>query len=198
MSNIILDLVRLIAVDDEAQAIIERLKGDGIYCLENSSSVLLDVMICTSGKKIDKHSVALPGQVAARKTLLLQATDAYQAISHEGFDAILSVSDHHNVYEKIKSFIYLVHDSLEIHGICSFDFYDFCSLIEGRNTITLQIYPYTSAIEQALKFLEYDRNKGQKKYLLTIYIGYDEKENDEIFKDFPNYEIGRASCRERV
>ncbi|KGN97455.1 hypothetical protein HQ36_06015 [Porphyromonas gingivicanis] len=189
MSNIILELVRLIAVDDEAQAIIERLKGDGIDCIENSSDVLLDVVIATSGKEIDKDSISLPGQVAARKTILLQATDAYKATEHDGFDAILSFSDYKNVYEEIKSFLCMVHDNLEIHGICSFDFYDFCSLVTGRNCISLQTYPYTSTIEQAFSFLKYDSNKGQNKYLLTLYIGYDEEENDKIFRAFPNFQF---------
>lgn len=36
----------------------------------------------------------------------------------------------------IKPFLYIVHDNLEIHGICSFDFHDFCSLIKGQNIIS--------------------------------------------------------------
>lgn len=67
--------------------------------------------------------------------------------------------------------------------------YDFCSLVTGRNCISLQTYPYTATIEQAFSFLKYDSNKGQNKYLLTLYIGYDEEENDKIFRAFPNFQF---------
>ena len=61
-----------------------------------------------------------------------------------------------------------------MHGICSLDFYDFFSLIKGRNIISLQTYPYTSAIDEALSLLKYDRSKIKNKYLLTLCVGYNE------------------------
>lgn len=61
-----------------------------------------------------------------------------------------------------------------MHGICSFDFYDFFSLIKGRNIISLQTYPYTSAIDEALSLLKYDRSKIKNKYLLTLCVGHNE------------------------
>lgn len=186
MEKITLKIVRLMAIDDGAKEIVERLKGDGICCKENDCNVLLDVMLATSGKKIDKSSIPLPRQVAGRKTILLQATDAYKAIEHDGFDAVLSFSNYNNVYEKIKSFLYLVHDSLEIHGICSFDFYEFFSLIKGRNSISLQTYPYTT-IEQAFNFLKYDSHKKQNKYLLTLYMGH--KGNMDPLRKFDNHKF---------
>lgn len=149
MEKITLEIVRLIAIDDGAKEIVERLKGYEIYHIESGCDILLDVVITTFGKSIDKSSIPRQGKIAACKTILLQANDAYEAIEHDGFDAILSFSDLNKVYEEVKSFLYIVYNSLEVHGLCSFDFYDFFSLVKGRNMISLQTYPYTS-IGQAL------------------------------------------------
>ena len=174
MEKVVLESVRLLATDEKSKEIVEKLKAEGIGYMENSGELLLNVVITTSKKEIDKARILLSCQTDARKTVLLRASDMYEAADNDDFDAILSFPTEDNVYANIKSFLYVVYYSLEMHGICSFDFYDFFSLIKGRNIISLQTYPYTSAIEEALSLLKYDRSKIKNKYLLTLCVGHNE------------------------
>ena len=174
MEKVVLESVRLLAADDKSKEIVERLKADGIGCIENSGKLLLNVVITTSKKEIDEARILLSCQADARKTVLLRTSDMYETAENDDFDAVLSFPTDNNVYEDIKSFLYVVYYSIEIHGVCSFDFYDFFSLIKGRNIISLQTYPYTSAIDEALSLLKYDRSKIKNKYLLTLCVGHNE------------------------
>lgn len=172
--KVVLESVRLLAVDDKSKEIVERLKVDGIGCMENNSNFLLNVVITTSKKGIDEARILLSCQTVTCKTVLLRTSDMYEAAENDDFDAVLSFPIDNNMYEDIKSFLYVVYYSIEIHGIYSFDFYDFFSLIKGRNIISLQTYPYTSAIDEALSLLKYDRSKINNKYLLTLCVGHNE------------------------
>ena len=71
MEKVVLESVRLLATDEKSKEIVEKLKAEGIGCMENSGKLLLNVVITTSKKEIDKARILLSCQTDARKTALL-------------------------------------------------------------------------------------------------------------------------------
>lgn len=57
MEKVVLESVRLLATDEKSKEIVEKLKAEGIGCMENSGKLLLNVVITTSKKEIDKARI---------------------------------------------------------------------------------------------------------------------------------------------
>lgn len=171
-----LKLVRLIPADNGAKEIIDRLNDDGIYWQKEGENVLMTAVLATTEKGVNDIHLLLKQQKANHKVVLIQATDELMNICDNVFDSIISFTPSANVYENMKLFLWLFYNTIEIRGVSSFDFYDFFSLIRGRNRISLQKKSYISDIEEALCHLKYDRRHSQNRYLLAICMDTTEKE----------------------
>lgn len=136
-----LKLVRLIPADNGAKEIIDRLNDDGIYWQKEGENVLMTVVLATTEKGVNDIHLLLKQQIANHKVVLIQATDELMNICDNVFDSIISFTPSANVYENMKLFLWLFYNTIEIHGVSCFDFYDFFSLIRGteQNFFTEQI-----------------------------------------------------------
>ena len=160
--------VRLISTDKEGEQIVERLRLDGISCSEDDDTPLLSIILASSEDNLKHLNMSSLRQNNRQKIVLLQTSDIFEVDEKEMFDAILSFPNGSNTYEEIKSFLYCIHNLLEIHWIISVDFYDFYSVIKGKNIISMQRFTYRKDIEEALYKLNYNRDKKQKKYIFAI------------------------------
>ena len=166
--NLNVDCASLITVDSENKQIVEKLKQDGISCIEKGEYTIMNIILANSKEAIDKVHLLSLRQNDRRKLVLLQTSDIFEVDEKEMFDAILSFPNGSNTYEEIKSFLYCIRNLLEIHWIISVDFYDFYSVIKGKNIISMQRFTYRKDIEEALYKLNYNRDKKQKKYIFAI------------------------------
>ena len=160
--------VRLISTDKEGEQIVERLRLDGISCSEDDDTPLLSIILASSEDNLKHLNMSSLRQNNRQKIVLLQTSDIFEVVEKEMFDAILSFPNGSNTYEEIKSFLYCIHNLLEIHWIISVDFHDFYSVIKGKNIISMQRFTYRKDIEEALYKLNYNRDNKQKKYIFTI------------------------------
>ena len=160
--------VRLISTDKEGEQIVERLRLDEISCSEDDETPLLSIILASSEDSLKHLNMSSLRQNNRQKIVLLQTSDIFEVFEKEMFDAILSFPNGSNTYEEIKSFLYCIHNLLEIHWIISVDFHDFYSVIKGKNIISMQRFTYRKDIEEALYKLNYNRDKKQKKYIFAI------------------------------
>lgn len=166
--NLNVDCASLITVDSENKQIVEKLKRDGISCIEKGEYTLMNIILANSKEAIDKVHLLSLRQNDRRKLVLLQTSNIFEVDEKEMFDAILSFPNGSNTYEEIKSFLYCIRNLLEIHWIISVDFHDFYSVIKGKNIISMQRFTYRKDIEEALYKLNYNRDNKQKKYIFAI------------------------------
>ena len=129
--------VRLIYTDKEGEQIVKRLRLDGISCSEDDDTPL-SIILASSEDNLKHLNMSSLRQNNRQKIVLLQTSDIFEVVEKEMFDAILSFPNGSNTYEEIKSFLYCIHNLLEIHWIISVDFYDFYSVIKGKNIISMQ------------------------------------------------------------
>ena len=160
--------VRLISTDKDGEQIVERLRLDGISCSEDDDTPLLSIILASSEDNLKHLNMSSLRQNNRQKIVLLQTSDIFEVVEKEMFDTILSFPNGSNTYEEIKSFLYCIRNLLEIHWIISVDFYDFYSVIKGKNIISMQRFTYRKDIEEALYKLNYNRYNKQKKYIFAI------------------------------
>ena len=159
--------VRLISTDKEGEQMVERLRFDGISCSEDDDTPLLSIILASSEDSLKHLNMSSLRQNNRQKIVLLQTSNIFEVVEKEMLDAILSFPNGSNTYEEIKSFLYCIHNLLEIHWIISVDFYDFYSVIKGKNIISMQRFTYRKNIEEALYKLNYNRDKKQKMAYVT-------------------------------
>ena len=160
--------VRLISTDKEGEQMVERLRFDGISCSEDDDTPLLSIILASSEDSLKHLNMSSLRQNNRQKIVLLQTSNIFEVVEKEMLDAILSFPNGSNTYEEIKSFLYCIHNLLEIHWIISVDFHDFYSVIKGKNIISMQRFTYRKDIEEALYKLNYNRDKKQKKYIFCL------------------------------
>lgn len=166
--NLNVDCASLITVDSENKQIVEKLKQDGISCIEKGEYTLMNIILANSKEAIDKVHLLSLRQTFLFHQLQICLKFVGGLIFSYHFDAILSFPNGSNTYEEIKSFLYCIRNILEIHWIISVDFHDFYSVIKGKNIISMQRFTYRKDIEEALYKLNYNRDKKQKKYIFAI------------------------------
>ena len=161
--NLNVDCASLITADSENKQMVEKLKQDGISCIEKEEAALMNILLANSKEAVRNVNLLSLRQNDRSKLILLQTSCTFEVDEKEGFDAVLSFPNGSNVYEEVKSFLYCIRNCIGIHWITSFDFHDFHSVIKGRNIISLQKFTYRTDVEEALCKLKYDRDKKQKK-----------------------------------
>ena len=185
--NLNVECASLITVDSENKQIVEKLKRDGISCIENGEFTLMKIILANSKEAIEKVNLLSLRQNDNTKLVLLQTSDTFEVDEKEMFDAILSFPNGSNTYEEIKSFLYCIRNFLEIHWTLSVDFNDFYSLIKGKNIISMQRFTYRKDIEEALYKLNYNRDKKKKKYIFAISGVYNHEEELRQIQAFDKY-----------
>ena len=188
--------VRLISTDKEGEQMVERLRLDGISCSEDDDTPLLSIILASSEDNLKHLNMSSLRQNNRQKIVLLQTSDIFEVVEKEMFDAILSFPNGSNTYEEIKSFLYCIRNLLEFHWIISVDFYDFYSVIKGKNIISMQRFTYRKDIEEALYKLNYNRDKKQKKYIFAISGVRNQEEGLRQIQAFDKYLSKRPFVKE--
>lgn len=194
--NLNVDCASLITVDSENKQIVEKLKQDGISCIEKGEYTIMNIILANSKEAIDKVHLLSLRQNDRRKLVLLQTSNIFEVDEKEMFDAILSFPNGSNTYEEIKSFLYCIRNLLEIHWIISVDFHDFYSVIKGKNIISMQRFTYRKDIEEALYKLNYNRDNKQKKYIFAISGVRNQEEGLRQIQAFDKYLYERIFIKE--
>ena len=108
MEEIIIETVRLIAADKESDSIINQLRSDGIFFLDNSPCVLLNIVLVSTKEGSQKVSQLLALNEKAKKNVAILMNSELQILEKANIDSVLSFSDELGFYENFKNFLLLI------------------------------------------------------------------------------------------
>jgi hypothetical protein len=170
MEKIILDTVRLTAADYDSHKVIERLYSDGVSGVKDSSRVLINVVIVSTVEGVDEIQHILKDNVPAKKNIIVKLNSELNIPDKTNIDSVLEFQSACKPYCGLKSFLKLYKENVETHGLVSFDFNDFFSLIRGRNMISILSYEYNDDISNALDDMRDVKAQVDGKYYLAFSV----------------------------
>lgn len=166
----VLESAKLIAVDSKSRTIIEKLDSENISCLEDSPYVLVNIILVSTVDGVNTISNMLDQQKPSKRTILMCLESTININGLTGIDSCLYFSNTLDTYGQLKSFLCNYRMTVEIHGLISFDFNDFFSLIKGVNLISIQSYEYDNNISEAIHKLRDIKRQEEDKYLITFTV----------------------------
>lgn len=188
MEEIIIETVRLIAADKESDSIINQLRSDGIFFLDNSPCVLLNIVLVSTKEGSQKVSQLLALNEKAKKNVAILMNSELQILEKANIDSVLSFSDELGFYENFKNFLLLIRHYVELHEkpLC-FDFIDFFWMIKGRRDLAIHSYRYKEKITEAVSNLRSIPLLKDARYLLFFTIDYEQEQSVEQLYTIKNY-----------
>lgn len=173
MEKIALESLRLIAADYVSQQVINELCSEGIYSINNSPNVHVNVVLVSTDKGADNVNKILETHARARRNVVIKMNPELSIKEESDIFSILSFQADSNPYLELKKFLQLYNICIEKHGILCFDLSDFSILIRGRNVISTHSYVYNKDITDALEHIKSIYIKENGRYLLAITIAND-------------------------
>ncbi len=173
MEKIALESLRLIAADYVSQQVINELCSEGIYSINNSPNVHVNVVLVSTYKGADNVNKILETHARARRNVVIKMNPELSIKEESDIFSILSFQADSNPYLELKKFLQLYNICIEKHGILCFDLSDFSILIRGRNVISTHSYVYNKDITDALEHIKSIYIKENGRYLLAITIAND-------------------------
>lgn len=173
MEKIALESLRLIAADYVSQQVINELCSEGIYSINNSPNVYVNVVLVSTDKGADNVNKILETHARARRNVVIKMNPELSIKEESDIFSILSFQADSNPYLELKKFLQLYNICIEKHGILCFDLSDFSILIRGRNVISTHSYVYNKDITDALEHIKSIYIKENGRYLLAITIAND-------------------------
>lgn len=170
MEEIVLESVRLIAADQVSELVISQLRSEHIYSLENSSYVLMNMVLVSSKNGIQNIKNVLANHKKAKRAIAVLIDSELQVPEMADIDSVLSFTNKDEFYNEFKSFLSLIRHNVEIHGLVSFDFNDFFTMIKGRNELSVHSCAYNEKISEATSELRKNINPNHANYLLTFTV----------------------------
>jgi hypothetical protein len=170
MEDIALESAKLIAIDQVSELVINQLRSEGVYSLDNSPYVLMNMLLVSSQSGINNIKSILACQKKVKRTVVVLIDPELQVQEDLGIDSVVSFSNKDAFYNEFKNFLSLIRHNVEIHGLISFDFNDFFSMIKGRCVLSIRTCGYTENISEALTELQHMLFPKDAYFLLSFTV----------------------------
>jgi hypothetical protein len=188
MEGIVIESVRLIAADKESDSIINQLRSDGIFSLDNSPYVPLNIVLVSTKEGSQKVLQLLALKEKANKNVVMLMDSELQIPEEANVDSVLSFSNELGFYKDFKNFLLLIRHNVDLPSNICFDFNDFFMMIKGRRALTIHSYRYKENIIEAVSNLRNILLLKEARYLLFFTVEhYDQKQLREQLDALANY-----------
>ena len=188
MEKIAFESLRLIAADYVSQQVINEFQSEGIYSINNSPNVHVNIVLVSTDKGADNVNEILETHARARKNVVIKMNPELSIKEESDIFSILSFQADSNPYLELKAFLQLCNICIEKPSMICFDLSDFLILIRGRNVISTNSYVYKKDITDALTHLKSIYIKENGRYLLAITIAsYDNNEIEKMSLPLSDY-----------
>jgi len=183
-----IETARLIPVDPESQQILETLKQEDIYHQIDSPYTLVNIFLVSTLGGVSRLASAIHEQASAKRNIILSLDSHLEVDTFLGIDSYLCFQESANPCEQLGQFLYMYRNTVEIHGLISFDFNDFMNLVKGRNQISMVSYPYEQKIDEAVQLLQEHKLQDDSNYLLYFTLKhYEPKQLEAVLKPIQVY-----------
>lgn len=178
MNDIALKYVQLLAADHVSELMINQLRLDGIYTIQNSPVICVNIVLVSTETGVGNVLKVVQEHQSDRRNVVIKITSEISIPDEPHIDAILEFQQGSKPYPELKRFLRLYKENVEKRSLLCYDFRDFFMLIRGRNVISIVSYEYRENITEALDQLKSVKTHEGVRYLL--YFSVDKCDNDEI------------------
>lgn len=168
MKDIILELARLIATDDESKGIIERLRSEGVYGQEDKELLFMNIVLLSSAEGVAKLPDLISNNSLAKRNLIIKTDTSLNIDNDINYYSVLTFFDEADPYEEIKTLLCFIHTNEDTNRNIAFDEYEIFTLTKGRNMISTASYSYNENVDKAPNELKNIKLQNNRRYLLLF------------------------------